>query len=455
MTTGTTEGPLDRPVARRRGLDALDRRILAIALPALGSLVVEPLYVLTDTAMVGHLGRAPLGGLALASTVLNTLVWVFNFLSYGTTVRVAVRRGRGDRAGAAADALQALWLAVGIGLVVAFVVGAGAGWLSGFLGDDPRAVAQGTTYLRVSAVGLPFQFVTMACIGYLYGLPDTKRPFAVALAANALNLVLEWVLVFGAHLRIAGSAWGTVIAQVVSAAVLLAVVVPRLRDDGLHRLVVEPSVMWAVVKVGGHLVQRTAFLLAALALATATASHVGPAALAGHQIAAQMFLFLAIGVDMFKVAGQSLVGNALGAGDRAQARDVVDHLRRWAWRAGAALTVLVALAAPVLPMVFSHDAQVVHQARTALWCLAAMQLACAVTFVFDGVLMGANDFRDLRWQTTVAFAAALPVFLLVRWHPGVGLVGVWAALGLWMLVRATKNALRVRGDAWMGSADLV
>src|SRR3546814_1350276 len=89
------------------------RRIMLIAVPALGSLLVEPIYVLTDTAVVGRLGTVPLGGLALASTVLNTLVWVFNFLSYGTTVRVAVRRGRGDTAGGADDALQALWLALG------------------------------------------------------------------------------------------------------------------------------------------------------------------------------------------------------------------------------------------------------------------------------------------------------------------------------------------------------
>ncbi|MBI5090406.1 MAG: MATE family efflux transporter, partial [Actinobacteria bacterium] len=337
---------------RRRPLDTLDRRIIAIAIPALGSLLVEPLYILTDTAIVGHLGTAPLGGLALASTVLNTVVWVFNFLSYGTTVRVAVRRGRGDLDGAAADALQALWLALAIGTTVALVVGFGASSLLHVLGDDPDVIGQGATYLRISAVGVPFQFVAVACIGYLYGLPDATRPFIVAASANALNLVLELVLVFGLDLGIAGSAWGTVIAQMCSAVAMLAIVVPRLRRDGLHRLVVVPRVMWEVVKVGSHLVQRTAFLLAALAVATATASKVGTSQLAGHQIAVQLFLFLAIGVDMFKVSGQSLVGHALGSGDRVAARDVVDHLQRWAWRGGIGLTVATLAHAPVLPVLF-------------------------------------------------------------------------------------------------------
>lgn len=443
------------PISTLWRLDSLDRRILAIAVPALGSLLVEPVYVLTDTAVVGQLGTEPLAGLALASTVLNTLVWVFNFLSYGTTVRVAVRRGRGDPAGGAADALQALWLAVGIGCVVALVVGLGARGLVGLLDDDPEVVALGATYLRVSAVGLPFHFVALAAIGYLYGLPDTKRPFVIALGANVVNLVVELVLVFGLDTGIAGSAWGTVVAQVLAAAAFAAIVIPRLRADGLHRLSVVPSVMWQVVKVGAHLVQRTAFLLAALAVATAAAARVGTDALAGHQIAAQLFLFLAIGVDMFKVSGQSLVGHALGAGDRADARNVVDHLYRWGWRSGLVLTAVVLALSPLLPRVFSNDPDVVRAAVTALVFLAVMQLPGAFTFVLDGVLMDANDFRDLRWQTTVAFVVALPFFVAVMLRPSLGLATVWTGLTAWMCARALKNHTRVRSDAWMDSAATV
>jgi Na+-driven multidrug efflux pump len=237
--------------------------------------------------------------------------------------------------------------------------------------------------------------------------------------------------------------------------VFLAIVVPSLRVDGLHRLRVVPSVMWEVVKVGAHLVQRTAFLLAALAVATAAASRVGTVELAGHQIAAQLFLFLAIGVDMFKVSGQSLVGHALGAGRPDEARDVVDHLYGWAWRAGLLLTVVTLALSPVLPRLFTGDPDVVRQATVAIVVLAVMQVPSAVTFVLDGVLMGANDFKDLRWQTILAFAAALPVFAAVRARPSLGLVTVWLGLLLWICVRALKNHLRVQGEAWMESADAV
>lgn len=436
-------------------IDDLDRRIMVIALPALGSLLVEPVYVLTDTAVVGRLGTVSLGGLALASTVLTTLVWVFNFLSYGTTVRVAVRRGRGDLAGAAADALQALWLAVGIGIAVAIGIALSAHGLVSLIGHDPAVIAQGVIYLRVSVVGVPFQFVTIACIGYLYGLPDTKRPFIVLAISTVSNLVIELVLVFGLDWGISGSAWGTVAAQVLAAGVLLVIVVPKLRADGLHRLIVVPSVMWAVVKVGAHLVQRTAFLLAALAVATAAASRVGTPQLAGHQIAAQLFLFLAIGVDMFKVSGQSLVGHALGAGRPDEVRDVVAHLYGWAWRAGWLLTLITLALAPTLPRLFTSDPGARHSATVAMVVLAAMQVPAALTFVLDGVLMGANDFRDLRWQTALAFAGALPIFAAVMVRPSLGILSVWLGLLLWVSLRAVKNHLRVRGDHWMASADRV
>jgi putative MATE family efflux protein len=370
-------------------------------------------------------------------------------------VRVAVRRGRGDLAGGAADALQALWLALGIGFAVALGIALGARGLIGLIGDDPGVIDQGVTYLQISAVGVPFQFVVIASIGYLYGLPDTTRPFIVLAMSTATNLIVELVLVFGLDWGIAGSAWGTVIAQVLSAAVMLAIVVPRLRADGLHGLRVIPPVMWAVLKVGAHLVQRTAFLLAALAVATAAASRVGTAELAGHQIAAQLFLFLAIGVDMFKVSGQSLVGHALGAGRPEEARDVVAHLYGWAWRAGLVLTAVTLALSPVLPRLFSGDGDVRAAATIALVVLGVMQLPAALTFVLDGVLMGANDFRDLRWQTTLAFAAALPVLVAVMARPSLGILTVWLALLLWVSVRALKNHTRVQGEAWLASADSV
>jgi Na+-driven multidrug efflux pump len=218
---------------------------------------------------------------------------------------------------------------------------------------------------------------------------------------------------------------------------------------------VVPSVMWQVVKVGAHMVQRTGFLLATLAVATAAASRVGTPELAGHQIATQIFLLLAITVDMFKVSGQSLVGHALGASRDDEARDIVDHLYGWGYRAAIVLTVATIGLSPVIPTIFTDDPAAVDAARAALVVLGLMQLPGAITFVTDGILMGANDFRDLRWSTTISFAASLPVFVAVMVQPSLGIVTVWLGVLVAISARALKNHTRVQGDMWMRSAEKV
>src|SRR3954471_21820254 len=129
-----------------RSLDPVDRRILALAIPALGTLAVEPLYVLADTAIVGHLGTVSLGALALAGTVLNTVLWACNFLQWGTTARVAFLTGRENRQGAAASAAQALWLGVGLGVVLALAVAALARPFALGLGGKDEILTQAVTY---------------------------------------------------------------------------------------------------------------------------------------------------------------------------------------------------------------------------------------------------------------------------------------------------------------------
>ena len=263
-------------------------------------------------------------------------------------------------------------------------------------------------------VGVPFQFVVIACIGYLYGLPDTRRPFLVLALSTTANLVLELILVFGLDWGIAGSAWGTVFAQMLSAAIFLAIVVPSLRADGLHRLSVVPSVMWAVLKVGAHLVQRTAFLLAALAVATAAASQVGH-----HRAGRPPDRRPAVPVPRHRRRHVQGVGPVAGgprpgrgpAGRGARRRAATSTAgpggpgccspwSPWRWRRCSRT-------------LFTGDPDVVRVATIAMVVLAVMQLPAAFTFVLDGVLMGANDFRDLRWQTTLAFAVSLPVFVAV------------------------------------------
>lgn len=430
------------------GLSERDRTIVRLAVPAFGTLAVEPLYVLVDTAIVGRLGTVPLGGLALASTVLASLLWVFNFLSYGTTARVAFLTGGGDPRGAAAVAAQGLWLCALIGVPLAVFVAVGAGPLVAVVGGEGEIAAAARTYLSISTLGIPAVLVMLVGHGYLRGVADIGTPLVVAVASNALNLVLELVLVYGFDLGVAGSAWGTVVAQVLGAAWFLVLLRQRFHAVDTPRGLIGTEVR-RLLLAGRHLFVRTAALLATMAVATAVAARVGAATLGGHQIALQVHLFVALALDALAIPGQVLVGTRLGAGDRAEARAISQRLLRLGTAGGVLVAVVLLVLSPVLPRLFSHDAAVVDRATLALAVAAVVQLPAAVAFVLDGVLIGASDFRFLQWSMLAGLVVFLPFAVAVLRSPGLGIVGVWAGLLAWMIGRAGANLVRYRREEWL------
>src|SRR4051794_3869738 len=289
-----------------------DREILRLAAPALGALAAGPLYVLADTAIVGHLGTPQLAALALAGALLTALIELGDFLSYGTTAQVARLHGAGDEARAGGLAAQALWLAIATGVAAALLVAVLCGpAVSALGGGDERVHDLTLTYVRIAAIGIPFMLVALAGEGYLRGVSDLRTPLVILVAANALNVVLEVLFVYAFGWGLAGSAWGTVIAQVTMGAAF-AVTMLRARADSRR-----PSVerMRPLVRMGWHLTLRTGALLAAFTMASGLAARIGTPELGAHQVAFQLFLFLALVLDAIAIAGQIIVGRTLGAGD--------------------------------------------------------------------------------------------------------------------------------------------
>ncbi|HEV8064222.1 MAG TPA: MATE family efflux transporter [Acidimicrobiales bacterium] len=409
----------------------LDRRIVAMALPALGALLVEPIYNLTDSAIVGHLGRAPLGALAIASGSLNIVWWTTAFVEMATVTLVAQSRGAGDLESAAKDVGAAYVLALLLGVVSAAFIALAAPGLTSLLGGK-GAVAHGSiTYLRIAAIGLVPLVVTLAGTGHMNGLGNTRRPFEIALVSNFLNVVLEVVLVYVVHLGIAGSAWGTVAAQVVSAAFFV---------RSSRRAELRPSPPLAaqlkrLARDGLPLTVRTVALGAALLASTAVAARFGAAVLAGHQIALQIWLLLALALDALAVPAQVLVGEAIGRRDPAEADRVGRRTLRLGLVAGAALGALTMALAVVIPYVFSADPSVRHQAMLALLICGAQQPLAALAFVLDGLLLGASEYRVLRSGMLVALLGFAPVAGLVLGFHVLGILGPWLALSAWLMVR--------------------
>lgn len=424
-----------------------DREIVALAVPAFGALVAEPLFVMADSAIVGHLGTAQLAGLGIASALLMTAVSVFVFLAYATTAAVARRVGAGDLQAAIRQGMDGIWLALLLGAAVIAVVLPTAPSIVELFGASDTAAPYATTYLRISALGIPAMLVVLASTGVLRGLQDTKTPLYVAVAGFVANAVLNAGLVYGADLGIAGSAWGTVIAQCGMAAAYLVVVVRGARRHGAS-LRPDAAGIRASAQAGVPLLVRTLSLRAILMIATAVAARLGDADIAAHQIILSLWSLLAFALDAIAIAGQAIIGRYLGAGDTDGARQACRRMVEWGIAVGVALGVLVVLARPLLLPLFTGDGTVKDAALPALVIVALSQPICGVVFVLDGVLMGAGDGPYLAWAMVVTLAVFTPVALLVPVLGG-GLTAVWAAMTLMMGVRMLTLWWRTRSGRWI------
>jgi putative MATE family efflux protein len=413
-----------------------------LAVPALGALAADPLVSLVDTAFVGRLGAVALGALGVNSAVFTLVFFLFNFLAYGTTPLVgqAVGAGRPDTAGRIVT--QALALAVAIGVVILAVLELLTGPILAVMGAGPELQAPAATYLRIRALAAPAVLVVTVGHGAFRGFQDTRTPLVATLGLNLVNLVLDPVLIFGLGWGIAGAAWATAVAQW-AGAVWFFILLARLTRLSWAELRLES--LLPLLRVGGQLTVRTLSLLGTLTLATAVAARVGTVAVAGHQVAAQLWTFLALVVDALAIAAQALVSRYLGSGDPGAARQAADRMLQWGLLLGLGLGVSFWLLRGVLAGVFTDDPAVVARVFP---FVAVMQPINAAVFVWDGIFMGAREFRFLAKAMVASSVVAAAVLLSVL-PLGLGLVGVWWGMVTLMVVRGLTLSLRYRSSRGM------
>jgi putative MATE family efflux protein len=421
----------------------LDRRIAALALPALGSIAAEPAYSLADTAIVGHLGRVPLDSLAIATTALTMTAWVAIFLTTATTSAVAgLAAGRAtDRAARSAGAAYLVAALGGTAVAVAMIVA--APWVAALLGAHGLVFSGSVGYLRASAAGLPFLYLSFAGSGHLIGLADTRTPLVIAVTANVLNVALEIFLVYGVHLGLLGSAWGTITAQVAAAALYAAASWWRARVRPRRPGRAEIT---ALLRDGHQLSVRTIALGVVPLTTTAIAARLGPVALGGQQIAMRVWYLLALLPDALAVPAQVYVSSCLGTDDQAGAHRVGRRSLRLGLVAGIGLGVVTAALAFWVPALFTSDAAVQQAAVVALLVAALTQPMAALAFVLDGLILGLSDYVAMRRAMILAILAYVPMAALVLRFHGLGLPGIWVALGLWLAARAVLLDRRWRAQ---------
>lgn len=431
---------------------SINRRVLALALPAFAALVAQPLFLLADTAIVARLGTEPLAGLGAGATVTSTLVGLMVFLAYGSTAVVARNLGAGLRTRALELGVQAMWLAVGLGVVLGVLTWLASPWLLTWLGTTGEVHTQALSYARWSLPGLPGMLLVLAATGTLRGLADARTPMVLAISAASLNVVLDLVLVFGVGMGIAGSGAATAIAETAMGVTAARVVRRGSRRAGAS---MTPTVsgMRSSLVVGSPLLLRTLTLRAALVLTTWVAVQQGAAALAAHQVTWTIWGFLNFALDALGIAGQTLIGLALGAGAIHEVRALVRRMLWWSLGSGIVLGGGVIILRSPLAALFSPDAAVRQGVTSTLLVMGCTLTIAAYVCLFDGVLIGAGDGPFLARAGVLNLVVYVPLALAVAfWAPAgtAGLVWLWVAFTVgFMGMRALTLAWRQRSDAWL------
>jgi putative MATE family efflux protein len=430
----------------------LNRDILRLAVPALGALVAEPLFLLVDSALVGHLGITPLAGLGIASAVLQTIVGLMVFLAYSTTPAVARRFGAGDPSRAVSVGIDGMWLALGLGAALALGGYLATPLLVGLFGADAAVAEQAEIYLGISMWGLPAMLIVFAATGLLRGMQDTVTPLWIAGIGFAANAALNWVFIYGFGWGIAGSAVGTVLAQwgMVGA---YALVVGRLARRHAASVRPQREGVRGSARSGGWLFLRTVSLRIALLATVAVATMLGTGELAGWQVAFTIFSTAAFALDALAIAAQALIGKGLGAGDTPLVRRVLGRTLAWGAWFGVIVGVAIGALSGVIGLLFTGDPAVAALVQPALIVLAIAQPVCGIVFVLDGVLIGAGDAKYLALAGGLNLIPYLPVLVLIGAFQPSGAAGLaWlsvAFFGVYMLARLATLGWRVRGAAWM------
>lgn len=434
---------------------SVNRRILALAIPSLGALIAQPLMVLADTAMVGHLGEQLLAGLAVGSSIITTVTGLMVFLAYTTTPRVARLLGAGDRPGAIRAGVDGIWLGLGCGVVLLLATIAIGPLIVPVFTDDALAQQAATQYLTISAWGLPGMLTVIAATGLLRGLQDARSPLIIASIGAAINVVLNYLLIYPASLGIAGSALGTALAETLMA---VAYVVIAVRASRKHGVSLRPGIgdPRQALTESSLMIARTATMRVAMLLLVLLGGTVGVSELAALQVLVTVFNLLAFALDALAIAAQAMIGHDLGADDTGAVRGLVGVLVRWGLWLGCALAVIVAALAPVLGRVFTSDESVLQLLPAGFWALALALPVSALVFVLDGVLIGASDIAYLALVGVInlaVFAGCAAVVWLLQPTGTTGVIALWAAYGGgFMISRAVTLSLRVRTQRWLGGA---
>jgi len=432
--------------------------ILGLAIPAMLAIASEPIFILADTAMIGRLGVEPLAARAIASSLIGGITWLFAFLIFGTTTLVGYHRGADEFESCGEICLHALLLAAAGGTAVSILGILFAPHLYLLMGAAPEVLTQGSTYFRIRIAAAPFTFLFFATVGFLRGIQDTRTPMVIAFVVNGLNVVLDYLLIYGGlglpALGLRGAAVATLVCQILAGAICLGILFlsSYASQYGLNRWRFSGRRLLSLSHIGRDLAVRTGALRFSLVFATGAVARMGMVTLSSHEIALQLFLLSSDTIDGIAVAGQTLAAKYLGADRSDKTYQMGKILVLCGGVAGLLFGFAYLLLKQPLIALFTKSPEVVEVLGVSIFLLLALfQPLNGIVFASDGFLIGAHDTQYLMWAMLIG---ALGIFVPVSWISlqwDLGLVGVWTGLCLLMAWRLGTNLFRFFSRRWAKS----
>jgi len=414
----------------------------------------EPILSLADTAMIGHLGVEPLAARAIAGALFAGIHWIFSFLAFGTTTLVAHHYGANEPWRCGEMTFHALFLALVSGIAIALCGLFLAPLLFSLMGAEESVRALGISYFRIRILALPFLFLFYAAVGFLRGIQNTRLPMRIAFMVNGLNILLDYLWIYGKAgfpaLGLTGAAWASVAAQAIGGILCLKLFFFSSYTEryGLRSQALSPRQLLPLFRIGHEIALRTAALQLALIFATAMASRMSAVLLASHEIAIQLWLLISYTIDGLAVAGQALVAKYLGGHRADRSYDVGKRLILWGLGTGLLFAATyLSLKQPLIAL-FTKSPEVIDTLRGIFFLLVFFQPLNGIVFVLDGVLIGASDTRFLMWAMLIG---SLGIFIPISWlslQLGWGLTGLWIGFTLFMAWRLATNLLRFSNRRW-------
>jgi len=415
------------------------RRIISLGLPSLGSVLLSPIYAATDSAIMGHVGKIPLAALALAMGFLNFWVLPFTSVGFAITSRAAFYQGAGDLHSrnnlgiSSAAAMGVFGLALGIIFAVA------APFVTPLL-THSQSVARATTeYLQLASIGIPALLIFQAGSMFLTGIGRTSKVLTVTALNVGVNIALEAVLVFGAHLSVAGSALGTDIAEILGAAVIVWTLGYPGAFAGLAGKVL--AFFREFSSAGAALAVRTFALVGALSGSVFVASQGTPEVLDSFQVGQQVWLVFGLSFDAIAVPAQILVGEWLATDQLRRMKHWTSRMVHIGWIGGIGLALVVIFARGPIAGLFTNIPSISGPARTSVAFAGAAMPITALSFVIDGLVGGFQRFHLLRTIMLISFVAAalFALLLFIVLGSSLSVADVWIIFGSWLIVRGITS----------------